>query len=120
MPSHVTNAIAIAAGDRQSLALLRDGTLVVLGQSHLGQDSPPAIQRAVAAAIGGAHSLALVETATTAPAFPSSLPSLGLAWVFGASPGLIAAMPRCASASLTQHPVPPLMPYLLIQSLSSY
>jgi hypothetical protein len=78
VPSQVTNAIAIAAGENQSAAVLSDGTVVAWGDSQFGQTSPPVIQHAVAAAIGGAHSLALIETANTAPApvFQLLAPSL--------------------------------------------
>jgi hypothetical protein len=76
--------------------------VVAWGQSEFGQNSPPAIQHAVAAAIGGAHSLALVETATTAPApvFQLVAPSLTisngtfrlrLSHLFGNGPSIISA-----------------------------
>ncbi len=59
-PYLLTNAITVAAGDRHSLALREDGTVVGWGDDSAGQASPPiGLSNVVAIAAGGSHSLAL-------------------------------------------------------------
>ncbi len=61
-PPEATNAVAIAAGDWHSLALLSSGRVVGWGNDYNGQCSAPeSLTDAVAIAAGGYHSLAIRE-----------------------------------------------------------
>jgi Regulator of chromosome condensation (RCC1) repeat/Immunoglobulin domain len=60
VPSKLTNAVAIAAGEFYSLALKDDGTVVGWGYNGDGQTNvPPDLTNVVAIAAGAYHSLAL-------------------------------------------------------------
>src|ERR1039458_2371326 len=61
VPAGLTNVVAIAAGDFDTLALRRDGTVVGWGDNSYGQISGPAtVMNAVAVASGNYHGLALI------------------------------------------------------------
>jgi uncharacterized repeat protein (TIGR01451 family) len=65
VPAGLNDVVAIAAGLGHSLALKRDGTVVVWGDSRLGQLRVPAgLNDVVAIAAGGFHSLALKRDGT--------------------------------------------------------
>ena len=59
VPASATNVIAVAAGDRHSLGLRSDGTVVCWG-SGAGTNIPPDVTNAVAIAAGQWHSAALL------------------------------------------------------------
>ena len=58
-PPGGTDYVAIAAGERHSLALKSDGSIVGWGDDRYGQASPPTGTDYVATAAGEWHSLAL-------------------------------------------------------------
>jgi len=67
VPTHVTNAVAVAGGGAHSLALLADGSVAAWGWNHYGQTTVPAqVTNAVAVAGGGFHSLALLADGSVA------------------------------------------------------
>ena len=59
VPASATNVIAVAAGDRHSLGLRSDGTVVCWG-SGAGTNIPPEVTNAVAIAAGLWHGAALL------------------------------------------------------------
>ena len=65
LPAGLTGVVAVAAGDRHSLALKADGTVVAWGGNDAGQTIvPPGLNDVVAIAAGGYHSLALKADGT--------------------------------------------------------
>jgi len=60
VPPGVTNAVAVAAGDSHSLAILADGTVAAWGGNSAALTNVPAgLSNVVQVAGGGMHSLAL-------------------------------------------------------------
>lgn len=60
IPAGLTDAIAIAAGAQQSLALRPNGTILGWGSSSMGLKTPPAgLTNVIAIAIGASNSMAL-------------------------------------------------------------
>jgi alpha-tubulin suppressor-like RCC1 family protein len=56
----LTNAVAIAAGSSESLALKSDGTVVGWGSVYMGLTTIPAgLTNVIAIAVGGSNSVAL-------------------------------------------------------------
>jgi uncharacterized delta-60 repeat protein len=61
VPLDLTNIVAVADGDRHSLALRDDGTVVAWGDNEYGQTAVPELIGIVAIAAGGFHNLALTH-----------------------------------------------------------
>jgi hypothetical protein len=59
VPANLTNAVEVAGGQWDSLALKADGTLVAWGDNSFGETDVPAGNNYVAIACGAAHNLAL-------------------------------------------------------------
>ena len=60
IPSDLTNAVAVAAGDYHSLALKADGTVATWGDNGFGQlNAPPSLNNVVRVGAGFVHSLAI-------------------------------------------------------------
>jgi hypothetical protein len=65
VPAGLSGVVAIAAGQRHSLALKSDGTVVAWGATDMGQSTvPPGLSGVTAIAAGSAHSLALKSDGT--------------------------------------------------------
>ncbi len=65
VPADLTNAVAIAAGEKHSLALRADGVVVGWGRADRGQlDAPPGLSNVIAVSAGDWHSLALKSDGT--------------------------------------------------------
>ena len=61
MPAGLSNAVAIAANNLDSLALKSDGTVLAWGYNSLGQTNVPGgLSNVIAMAVGSSHCLALV------------------------------------------------------------
>ena len=61
----MTNAIAVAAGNKHSVALREDGTVVAWGRNTEGQTTvPPGLTNAVGITARGNQSLALLKNGT--------------------------------------------------------
>lgn len=63
VPSHLTNAVGVAAGYATSVALNSDGTVVAWGERHL-RPVPAGLSNVVAITAGGYHALALKNDGT--------------------------------------------------------
>ena len=67
VPYGISNAVMVAGGGGQSLALINDGTVVAWGQNAYGQASVPTnLARATMVACGWYHDLALLTNGTVA------------------------------------------------------
>jgi hypothetical protein len=65
VPPGLTNAVAIAAGDAHSLALMADGSVVAWGNNLFGQTNvPPGLTGVIAIEAGWHHNLALKADGT--------------------------------------------------------
>ena len=65
LPSDLTNAVAIAAGDYHSLAVRSDGTVAAWGDDAFGEtDVPAGLSNVIAVAATAGHSLALKSDGT--------------------------------------------------------
>ena len=71
--------IAVSAGRTHSLALKRDGIIIVWGDNEFGQTNmPPGLSNVVAISVGGNHNLALKQNGTVVGWGEGNKPPLGL------------------------------------------
>jgi alpha-tubulin suppressor-like RCC1 family protein len=88
VPPGLTNAIAIAAGYGQQLAVRGDGTVICWGHTIFGTPQPPPdLSNVVAVSSGGIHSIALKRDGTVVGWGHDATPPSGLFGVVGIASG---------------------------------